>query len=228
MDLKKIESEKKLAAEHAVSFVKEGMIVGLGTGSTSTYMIKKLGQEVAKGLVIKGIASSNKTAELAKGLGIPLTSLEREPVLDLNIDGADEFDDQFRLIKGGGGALLREKILAHNARFNIIIADSSKHVEQLGAFKLPVEVISFAANSISKALEGMDLSSVLRMSGDKMLITDENNWIIDVDITGKHNLKKLSRELIDIPGVVETGLFLNTTHLIIVGDNGELVTLEKA
>ena len=227
MDREKQEREKKLAAEHAVSYIQDGMIVGLGTGSTSAYMIEKLGEKVTQGLVIQAIASSDKTADQARKLGIPLTSLEQEPIMDINIDGADEFDRQFRLIKGGGGALLREKILAYNAKLNIIIADSSKQVEQLGGFKLPIEVIPFAAKSIAHSLEQMGLKPLLRLSNNKFFTTDENNWIIDTDISGREDLDKLSRELIDIPGVVETGLFLTTTDIIIIGKNTQVVTLQN-
>ena len=154
-----MEKEKELAAHQAVSFVKSGMVIGLGTGSTAEYMICKLAEEVKQGLVIIGVPSSEKSAQLARTLGIKISSLAEVGKIDINIDGADEFDPHLQLIKGGGGALLREKIIAYNSNHNIIIADSSKQVEKLGKFKLPVEVIPFAASVVLPELDRMGLQT---------------------------------------------------------------------
>ncbi|WP_425235674.1 ribose-5-phosphate isomerase RpiA [Ulvibacterium sp.] len=216
-----IEHEKKLAAYESVSLVKNGMIVGLGSGSTAEHMIRKLGEEVEKGLSIKGVPSSERTAQLAQEVGIPLILLKEAITLDINIDGADEFDPKFRLIKGGGGALLREKILAHNSKLNVIIADSGKKVSALGKFKLPLEIIPFATQAILAELNKMGLKPVLRKLDGGAYRTDENNNIIDIDIFGVKEVDKLNGTLIEIPGVVETGLFLKTTDIILMGQGSE-------
>ncbi|WP_422081980.1 ribose-5-phosphate isomerase RpiA [Ulvibacterium sp.] len=221
------EHEKKIAAIQSVSLVKNGMVVGLGSGSTAVHMIRKLGEEVGKGLSIKGVPSSEKTAQLAKDLGIALISLEKAGKLDINIDGADEFDPQFRLIKGGGGALLWEKILAHNAKLNVIIADSGKKVNALGKFKLPLETIPLATPTIRAQLIEMGLKPVIRKRDGKTFRTDENNCILDVDIFGVKDIDRLNRTLIEMPGVVETGLFLKTTDLIIMGQGDETLFLRN-
>ncbi|CAZ94696.1 ribose-5-phosphate isomerase RpiA [Zobellia galactanivorans] len=221
-----IEKEKWNAAIASAEYVKNGMLVGLGSGSTAAFMIAELGKRVAGGLIMKGVPSSNVTARLAKQAGISLISLEDAGTLDINIDGADEFDAQLRLIKGGGGAMLREKILAHNSRFNLIIADSGKEVDRLGKFKLPLETIPFATQNIMEELGKMDLHPQLRMKNDEVYKTDENNCIVDVDIFQKDDLEELNRTLIQIPGVVETGLFLSTTDLVLMG-KGQTVTSFK-
>ncbi|MBN1985663.1 MAG: ribose-5-phosphate isomerase RpiA, partial [Prolixibacteraceae bacterium] len=166
------EKEKELAAIASVKFLKNGMVAGLGSGSTSAYMIKELGKRVASGLSVTGIPSSEKTRLLAIENGIPLKKFSEVETIDVNIDGADEFDPYLRLIKGGGGALLHEKILAHNSKVNIIIADSGKQVKRLGKFKLPVEVIPFAASKIKNELAQLNLSPVLRKVNDRVFQTD--------------------------------------------------------
>lgn len=209
--------EKQLAAIAAVQLIKDGMIVGLGTGSTATIMIKELGKLVAKGLKIKGVPSSKETETLAQQLGIPIISLDKAKKIDLNIDGADEFDSKLQLIKGGGGALLREKIIAHNSKINVIIADASKEVQRLGAFKLPIETIPFATLVIQEELRQLGLQPRVRMKDGKQYTTDENNYIIDLDILQWEDLEQLEIKLLQIPGVVETGLFLHSTDQVILG-----------
>jgi ribose 5-phosphate isomerase A len=221
------ENEKRMAAREAVKLVKEGMIVGLGSGSTSGYMIRKLGEEVAKGLKVKGVPSSRAAEKLALEAGIPLISLADAMKIDMNIDGADEFDPSLQLIKGGGGALLREKVLAHNSRFNVIIADSSKQVEHLGSYKLPVETIPFATRNILAELKEAGLKPLLREEDGSPYTTDENNNIIDLDILGYPDLHELQDRLIRIPGLVETGLFLNTTDLLIMGQGESAVIFKR-
>lgn len=226
MTRKELEFEKELVANHAVKFVKNGMKVGLGSGSTSLHMIRKLGEEVQRGLLITAVASSDYSARLARSVGIPLTTLELAGQLDLNIDGTDEFDTKYRLIKGGGGALLHEKILAANAKYNIIITDSTKQVNRLGAYKLPLETVRFATANIMDLLQHMELSPRLRMVGEKPFITDEDNYIIDIDISEIRNVENINMELIQIPGVVETGLFLKSTNLIVMARGNEVVQFD--
>ena len=220
-------NEKKVAALEAVKYIKDGMVVGLGTGSTAFFMIEAIGEMVRNGLKIRAVATSNETEKLAKTLGVNVITLAEAKRLDVTIDGADEVDGQFQLIKGGGGALLREKIVAHNSDFNIIIADSSKQVSRLGQFKLPIETIPFATQLIIKELEEMNLHPVQRMRGTEDYKTDENNDIVDVDIW-KTDIKliDLEHQLKNIPGIVETGLFLTSTDLVIIG-KGEEAILEK-
>ncbi len=214
------DQEKKQAALEAVKYIKDNMVVGLGTGSTAKHMIEAVGKLVADGMNLTCVPSSDATEKLAKQLGIKIVALDEIEKIDITIDGADEFDSDFQLIKGGGGALLREKILAWNTKYNIIIADSSKDVKKLGAFKLPVEVIPFATKQIVSFLEDEGLQPVQRMKGNDPYRTDENNNIIDIDILKVDDLKALEIKLLKVPGIVETGLFLDTTSLIIVGKEG--------
>lgn len=218
--------EKELAALASINYVKNGMVVGLGTGSTSEFMIKALGKRVAEGLAISGVPSSGRTKILATECGIPLKELAEVDKIDVTIDGADEFDPYLRLIKGGGGALLIEKIVAYNSDMNIIIADSGKKVERLGAFKLPVEVVQFAGQKILAELKQMGLSPILRLGDGGAFVTDEKNHILDIDISHKRNLSVLEMTLKNIPGIVETGLFMETTDIIIMGKGDSVVIFE--
>ena len=220
------ELEKKTAALRALDYIENGMIIGLGTGSTSKYMIEGLSKRVTEGLSIKGVPSSEQTAELARSLNIPLTTLEEEPEIDVTIDGADEFDSQKRLIKGGGGALLREKIIGYNSKQNIIIADSSKQCEKLGAFRLPIEMIPFASATIIRKLQQLHIDPQLRKQNETPYRTDENNFILDTDIHSYNDLEELNQTLLSIPGIVETGLFLDTTTRILVGKQGKVEIIE--
>ena len=221
------EQEKQLAANESVKLVEDGMIVGLGSGSTSAYMIRRLGERVAKGLRIKGIPSSEKTKVLAIEHGITIISLDDAQIIDINIDGADEFDPYLQLIKGGGGALLREKIIASNSKKNIIIVDSSKEVTRLGRFRLPIETIKFATNKIISVLAEKGLDPKLRKTNDEIFRTDENNYILDLNILPFTNLAKLQQDLISIPGIVETGFFLDTTYQVIMGKGHSAVIINK-
>ncbi|WP_394972755.1 ribose-5-phosphate isomerase RpiA [uncultured Croceitalea sp.] len=227
METNVLEKEKQLAAYKSITFVENGMVVGLGTGSTASYMIKELGNAVAKGLTIKGVASSEKTAQLAREVGVPLITLDRVEYLDINIDGADEFDSKLQLIKGGGGALLREKIIAHNSKLNIIIADSEKQVSRLGRFKLPLETIPFATKNIINELHKMDLKPIQRQQEGNVFRTDENNYIVDIDISKYEDLTSLSHSLIHIPGIVETGLFLSIADIVLMGKGTNTVVFKK-
>lgn len=221
-------NEKKVAALEAVKYIKDGMAVGLGTGSTAFFMIEAIGEMVRNGLKIKAVATSDETEKLAKKLGISVITLAEAKRLDVTIDGADEVDGQFQLIKGGGGALLREKIVAHNSDFNIIIADSSKQVSRLGKFKLPIETIPFSTQLIIKELEEMNLHPVQRILGADDYKTDENNDIVDIDIWKTDiKLTDLEHQLKSIPGIVETGLFLTSTDLVIIGKGAQAIIEKK-
>jgi len=221
------EEEKQIAANEAVKSIKDGMIVGLGSGSTSAYMIKRLGELVAAGLQIKGVPSSEETKKLAIAQGITIISLDEAPTIDINIDGADEFDPYLQLIKGGGGALLREKVLASNSKKNIVIVDSAKEVKRLGKFRLPIETIPFATNKILSILAEKGLDPKIRKKDNEIFRTDENNCILDLNILPFTNLAKLQQDLISIPGVVETGLFLDTTTQVIMGKGNTTVSFTK-
>src|SRR5690606_16130150 len=215
--------EKKSAALEAVKYVENGMVVGLGTGSTAKFMIRALGDRVLAGLKIMGIPTSEATRELAVECGIPLIALKDASKIDLTIDGADEFDPYLQLIKGGGGALLHEKILAYNSDRYIIIADSKKEVDRLGAFKLPVETVSVATHKIIQTFTDMGLRPILRKNAEKVFLTEEGNYIIDLDIHHITGLTELEWRLKQIPGIVETGLFLNMADIIIMGKDGGTV-----
>ncbi len=221
------EKEKELAAKEAAKLVENGMVVGLGSGSTAAYMVKELGKRVAAGLTIVGIPSSENTRLLAIESGIPLKEFSEIKKIDINIDGADEFDPYLRLIKGGGGALLREKILAYNSKMNVIIADSGKQVKRLGKFKLPVEIIPFAASKIEEELGELNLKPVLRKINGSVFQTDEQNYILDIDISNQTNLTNLEIKLKSIPGLVETGLFIETTTKVIMGVGNKTVIVQK-
>jgi ribose 5-phosphate isomerase A len=212
---------KKAAAERAVQFIKDGMIVGLGSGSTSYWAIHRLGERIQEGLKIKAVASSKSSEELAKQWGIPLVTFAEINVIDVTIDGADEVDPEYNLIKGGGGAHLREKILASNSNKLIVIVDESKLVSKLGKFPLPVEIVPFASELIIKKLEALHCKPLTRRANEKEFITDNGNLIIECMFNEIVNPKGLSERLNSIPGVVEHGLFINMTDTIIVGkDDG--------
>jgi ribose 5-phosphate isomerase A len=214
------------AAAEALKYVKDGMVLGLGTGSTSAHFVRLLGERVRQGLRVTGVPTSEATRVLADSVGVPLVDIGKISKLDLDIDGADEVDGAFRLIKGGGGALLREKIVAAASEKMIVIADEGKAVETLGAFPLPVEVTRFGfaltAKRISDALretgcEGHE--AVLRVSGkaNEPVITDGGNYIIDAHALRIANADALGPLLNDIPGVVEHGLFLGLAKVVILG-----------
>ncbi|MBE7098621.1 MULTISPECIES: ribose-5-phosphate isomerase RpiA [Bacillus cereus group] len=209
---------KQLAGEYAANFVKDGMKVGLGTGSTVYWTIQKLGERVKEGLSFQAVPTSKETEVLAKQLNISLISLNDVQSLDLTIDGADEIDANLQLIKGGGGALLREKIVATSSKELIIIADESKLVTHLGTFPLPVEIIPFSWKQTERKIQSLGCQTTLRLKNNETFITDNNNMIIDCifsyNITNPTNLHT---QLKMITGVVETGLFVNMTSKVIIG-----------
>ena len=221
------EDEKQLAAQASLRFVRDGDIVGLGSGSTATFAIRFLGERVRAGLQIVGIPTSNHTTELAASLGIPLTSLDKTPQIDVTIDGADEIDPQLSLIKGGGGALLHEKIVASASRRLVIIADSSKQVPVLGKFPVPMEVITFAQPLVRRRVEALGASVRLRMAGDTPFLTDEGHHILDCDFGPIPDAPALARTLSDMPGIVEHGLFVRMANVALIGRGKEVVELHR-
>jgi ribose 5-phosphate isomerase A len=201
---------KKIAAEKAAGYAKDDMIVGLGTGSTVYYAIHKLGEMVKAGLRIKTVSSSIQSENIAKELNIPTVRFEDIESIDLYIDGADEVDTNHYLIKGGGGALLREKILAFNSKRFIVVVDESKLVQQLGAFPLPVEIVQFASSLTIAHIRKLGAEVNLRQKDGKTYLTDNGNLVVDCLFRTIEDPLKLNDKLHLIPGVVETGIFLNT------------------
>ncbi len=218
--------EKEAAARASLRFVKDGQVVGLGTGSTAAYFIQLLGEQVKKGLRIRGIATSVRSGELAASLGIPLTTLDESQQIDVTVDGADEVDPELRLIKGGGGALLREKIVASATRQLVIVADATKKVPVLGKFPLPVEVIKFAQALVTKKIEALGAVVELRRdAGGKPFLTDENNHILDCRFGQIPDADSMAWKLSDIPGVVEHGLFIGMASVVLVADCSKIEEL---
>ncbi len=224
-ELSPIDKAKFVAAKRAADFVEDGMRVGLGTGSTAAWLVRCLGEMIREqGLRFKGVPTSARTAQLAREVGIEVVSLDDARWLDLTIDGADEFDGDLNLIKGGGGALLQEKIVATASDQMVVIADIGKEVETLGAFPLPVEVIPFGWRTtqalIEETLISMDVlgrSSTLRMNGSAPFVTDEGNHILDLHLNRIGNLRQLALVLNQMPGVVENGLFIDICDTVIIG-----------
>lgn len=224
-ELSPIDKAKFVAAKRAAGLVEDGMRVGLGTGSTAAWLVRCLGEMVREeGLKFTAVPTSTRTAELAREVGIPVTSLDEAKWLDLTIDGADEFDRDLNLIKGGGGALLQEKIVATASDQMVVIADAGKEVENLGAFPLPVEVIPFGWQTsqalIEETLVSMDVlgrSASLRMNGDRAFMTDEGNHILDLHLHRIGNALQLALVINQIPGVVENGLFIDICDTVIIG-----------
>ena len=210
-------NEKKIAAEKSIQFIKDGMTLGLGTGSTVFFLVNKLAELVKLGLNIKCVSTSNQTSELAKSLGIKIVNLNEVDHIDLTIDGADEVDKDLNGIKGGGGALLFEKIVAAASEQVIWIVDSSKYVSKLGKFPLPVEVIPFGSNHLFTRFIESGYNPAIRKNGSEIYITDSGNEIIDLHLNEIKDSLKLEQEIKIIPGVVEVGLFNNIANMVIVG-----------
>lgn len=220
------DAEKLAAALAAVKFVKDGDVVGLGTGSTTTFAIKELGKRVKEGLKIKAAASSIRTEELAKSLGIEMLDLGRLSKIDISIDGADEFTESLDLIKGGGGALFREKIIASLSKNAIIITDASKKVKKLGAFTVPIEVIPLAYQYVSDQINELGGKGILRSINNKTFITDNGNLIIDADFGLIDDPAKLSFNLNQINGLLAHGLFINITSKVIMSEGTGIIIFE--
>ncbi|WP_120635089.1 ribose-5-phosphate isomerase RpiA [Ruegeria sp. EL01] len=232
-ELSPIDMAKYVAARRAADMVEDGMRVGLGTGSTAAWLVRRLGERVQReNLRIKGVPTSTRTAQLAREVGIEVVSLDQAGWLDLTIDGADEFDGDLNLIKGGGGAHLQEKIVATASDQMIVIADAGKEVETLGAFPLPVEVIPFGWQTtrtlIEEALDTLDVlgtSAALRMNGEAPFVTDEGNHILDLHLQRIGNARQMALVLNQVPGVVENGLFIDICDKVVIGHGDGRVEL---
>lgn len=214
-------NKKQSAAIKAAEYIEDNMIIGLGTGSTASYLIQKVGELVRSGYNLKCVATSDQTEKLAKELNIPIYGPDEVDHIDLTIDGVDEIDPAFNAIKGGGGALLREKFVASLSKKVIWIMDDSKLVPALGKFPLPVEIIRFGHKQLLKKMEALDLNPVLRTTEGKPYLTDNNNYIVDLYLGENFNITEIKTVLDNLVGVVETGLFLNVCDLIVVGFNQE-------
>ncbi|MDQ1004635.1 ribose 5-phosphate isomerase A [Neobacillus niacini] len=217
-------NEKKVVGEKAVEYVKDGMVVGLGTGSTAFYFITKLGELVQQGLSIKGVPTSKQTEKLASELGIPLVSFNEIEQIDLAVDGADEVDPELNLIKGGGGALLREKIIAKASKTFIVIADSHKNVDTLGFFPLPIEVVPYGFKMTMKHIRDLGSTTKLRQHQGNPFLTDNGNYIVDTSFQKIRQPKELEKNLNLIPGVVDSGLFVEMADAAITIIDKKLVT----
>lgn len=214
---------KKMAAEKAVESITDHMVVGLGTGSTAYWAIRKIGERVKEGLQMKAVCTSVETEKLAKEIGIPVVSFANLSAIDIAIDGADEVDKERNLIKGGGGALLREKIIAFHARQYLVIVDESKLVERLGKFPLPVEILPFAMELTLQTLQAFGSVSIRKKEG-AFFTTDNGNLVADVRLHPFDNPDALNEQLHQVPGVLETGLFSNrlVSSVIVGTKKGEI------
>jgi len=221
------DQEKEAAARASLRFIRDGQVVGLGTGSTAAFFIRLLGEQVRNGLGIRGIPTSVRSKELALSLGIPLTTLEECQEIAVTVDGADEVDPKLRLIKGGGGALLREKVVASATRQLVIVADATKRVPVLGRFPLPVEVIQFAQALVAKRIAALGAEVRLRTENGIPFVTDENNHILDCRFGEIPDADKLARQLSDMPGVVEHGLFIGMASTVLLAKGSEIVELHR-
>lgn len=220
--------QKRMVGYKAAEYVKDGMIVGMGTGSTAKYAVDAIGEMVKNGLQIKGVPTSKATAAQAKELGIPLMDINDVDHIDLVIDGVDEIDGDFNATKGGGAALFREKIVASLGKEVIWIMDESKLVEKLGAFPLPVEILPYGYKVILRKLESMGLNPKMRMKDDELLVTDNGNYIVDLHTGVPADVEGIRKQLAGIVGVLETGQFLKVCTRIIVGsDDGAKVIEAK-
>jgi len=213
---------KRQAAAAALAYVESGMRLGLGSGSTAAHFVRLLGARVAEGLDVVGVPTSAATERLAREVGVRLTTLDATPELDLDVDGADEIGPGLALVKGGGGALLREKIVAQASARMIVLADASKRVEMLGAFPLPIEVAAFGVTATAVAIErtavelGLPIALDLRRNGAQPFVTDGGNHILDASFGRIPDPERLACRLAEIPGIVEHGLFLDLADLAIV------------
>ena len=227
-ELSPVDIEKRLAAVRAVDFIEDGMKVGLGTGSTSAFAVRALGDRVAHGLKVQCVPTSEATRKLAESLHIPLLTFDDVTQLDLCIDGADEADPQLNLTKGGGGALLREKVVAFVSKQFLVIVDSAKLVKSLYAFPLPVEIVPFAQKVVEREIRKLGGTPTLRQRDGKTYVTDNGLWILDCRFEPIADPPALARALSTIPGIAEHGLFCGMASKIIVGRQNGVEIIERA
>lgn len=220
-------NEKKQAALQAVQLIQDGMTIGLGTGSTAFYAIEAVGDMVLQGMQLRAVPTSLQTQQLAAARQIPLVDINSIEQIDITIDGADEFTRELDLIKGGGGALLREKIVASLSRELIIITDSSKLVTQLGLFKVPLEVIPFSSAYLLRELEKLGGRGLIRQKEDGAYLTDQGNYIIDADFGLIADPGELAKALNQLVGLVEHGLFIGMASRVIMASGGEITTFKR-
>ncbi|GAB6053484.1 ribose 5-phosphate isomerase A [Magnetospira thiophila] len=220
-------TEKKLAGQAAAALVQDGMLVGLGTGSTVNYFLHSLGLRVKDGLKIKGLPTSERTAALCHELGIELIDFASVDKLDMAIDGADEIDGDFQMIKGGGGALLREKVVASAADHVVIMVDASKRVKTLGQFPLPVEIIKFGHQQVERRIQEMGIPYAMRLVEGQPYVTDNGNYILDCQMDSITDPRALNAQLNGITGVVDNGLFIDLCHTLVVATGDQVETLPK-
>ncbi len=217
---------EKIAGEKAAEYIKDGMVVGLGTGSTAKFMVDKVGEMVKNGLKIQAIPTSKATEQQARELGIPLLSIDEVDHIDLDIDGVDEIDSEFNATKGGGGALFREKVVADLAKEVIWIMDESKLVDSIGAFPLPLEVLPYGYKIVFKKMEDFGYNPKMRMNGDDLFVTDNGNYIIDLCIGAPADIEDIRQKVNSVVGVLETGQFLKMCKRIIVGTDEGVKIIE--
>ena len=229
-----VEAQKRAAAARALDFVEPGMRLRLGTGTTARHLVDLLGEKVAAGLVVIAVPTSEATRAQAAKLGIPLTTLDQTAELDLAIDGADEIAPDLTLIKGGGGALLREKIVATASARMVVIADESKYVAVLGRFPLPIEIVPFGAGATHRAIDaaiaaaGCAGPALLHKGEDEQVfVTDSGHWILDAHLQRIPDPRELAKRLCAVPGVMEHGLFINTARTAILAGPGGVRLIER-
>ncbi|GGA90953.1 ribose-5-phosphate isomerase RpiA [Ornithinibacillus halotolerans] len=227
--MEQLEMYKKLAGEKAVEYIEDGMTIGLGSGSTVYWMMKKVSELVKDGLTIQGVPTSKRTEGWAKEFGIPLVDFSNVEKIDVAIDGADEIDSELQLAKGGGGSLVREKIVDILAEKFIVIADKTKLVKTLGKFPLPVEVVPFGYEVTAKRIANLGATPVLRMKDGKVFVSDNGNYILDCQFQAIEQPELLHEEIKGLVGVVETGLFVNMADIVIIGNEQgtEIITKNR-
>ena len=220
-------NQKEMVGRKAAEYVKDGMIVGLGTGSTAKHVVDAVGEMVKNGLSIQAVPTSKATERQAKELGIPLLDINDVEYIDLAIDGVDEIDSEFNATKGGGAALFREKVVASLAKEVIWIMDESKLVAALGAFPLPVEILPYGYKIVYNKLVALGLNPQMRMAGDELLVTDNGNYIVDLHTGVPVDVTDIRKKLANIVGVLETGQFLQMCNRIIVGSDDGVRIIEN-
>jgi ribose 5-phosphate isomerase A len=212
------DDKKRRAAERALEFLKDGQVIGLGTGSTAKFVIEAIAQQIISGLMIKGVPTSIASERLARELGIQIVELNEADSIDITFDGADEVDGDFNMIKGGGGALTREKLVALASKKRVILIDDSKLVSKLGqSWPLPVEVLPFAWTFSSRHLSALGCKATLRMRDQEPFVTDNGNYVLDCDFGPIEDPSAMERRIKLLPGVIESGLFVGIADTLVIG-----------